>query len=343
LYIYSLPIAGAALLAASLAFALKGGRKKAKEGKNSARRRLGRGLVLMRENQAPKGRSGLAAPLLMGLVILGLGSWLAAAYFLPEERAALAEGESAGEPASPPPARTLSGKIVPPAAEAQSAPAAQNPAVMAQAAAAAAASPPPAGGSLNAAERPAAPAAPISEAAQAMALKASRLEQVGLLPAKNGPAPPQKAKPARPANATPAAANAIPARPANATPATPANATPAPPANATPAAPANATPAAANAAPAKPPAGTGLLAATREFTVHLASFGDPGNADKYKTKLVDAGENAFISEITVEGRIWYRVMSGRFNNQNEANNHGLDLRRRGLTTDSGNFLVKPLR
>jgi septal ring-binding cell division protein DamX len=86
----------------------------------------------------------------------------------------------------------------------------------------------------------------------------------------------------------------------------------------------------------------GILSNTAGFTVHLASFTDPANAEKFRTKLAAAGEPAAVYEITLDGRLWYRVLSGRFDTQAAADAHGRDLRRRGLTDASGMFSVKPI-
>lgn len=93
-------------------------------------------------------------------------------------------------------------------------------------------------------------------------------------------------------------------------------------------------------ATAKPSGQKGLLAASRQYTVHLGSFGEKGNADKYLAQLLNAGEEAFISESTVDGRLWHRVMSGRFLSRDEAENYGRNLKKRGLTVETGRYLVK---
>lgn len=95
-------------------------------------------------------------------------------------------------------------------------------------------------------------------------------------------------------------------------------------------------------ATSKQPAPRGLLSASRQYTVHLGSFGEKGNAENYLAQLVAAGEKAFISESTVDGRLWHRVMSGNFNSRDGAESHGRDLKRRGLTVETGHYLVKAI-
>ncbi len=66
-------------------------------------------------------------------------------------------------------------------------------------------------------------------------------------------------------------------------------------------------------------------------------------AEKYRSKLAAAGEEASIYEINLDGRRWYRVLTGRFDTRAAADAHGRDLRRRGLTDDTGGpFIVKPI-
>ncbi len=85
-----------------------------------------------------------------------------------------------------------------------------------------------------------------------------------------------------------------------------------------------------------------ILGTGREFTVHLGSFKDAKNAEDYKSKLSQAGSSAFVSEAVQGGVTWYRVMSGRFSTRNEAMEHGLDLKRQGLTPANEQFLIKPV-
>jgi cell division septation protein DedD len=98
----------------------------------------------------------------------------------------------------------------------------------------------------------------------------------------------------------------------------------------------------APSAPAASAARPDFSAAGRNYTVHLASFQEIGNAEKYLDRLTSAGETAFISESTVRGALWHRVMSGRFSSKSEAEAHGRDLKRRGLTAGAGSFMIKAL-
>jgi septal ring-binding cell division protein DamX len=93
---------------------------------------------------------------------------------------------------------------------------------------------------------------------------------------------------------------------------------------------------------AAPAGGRGILSNTQGFTVHLGSFMDRANAEKFQAKLATAGESAAISETTIDGRLWYRVMSGRFDTRAAADAHGRDLRRRDLTDGNGTFIIKPI-
>lgn len=111
-------------------------------------------------------------------------------------------------------------------------------------------------------------------------------------PAKNPPAS-VKNPPAEPAK-NPASAK----KPANASGATP------PPAKPKTAAP--------------PPSRN---ASAKFFSVQLAAFSSADNAGKLKKDLEKAGAQAFITQATVGGRLWHRVMSGRFHSRAEAVAH----------------------
>lgn len=88
--------------------------------------------------------------------------------------------------------------------------------------------------------------------------------------------------------------------------------------------------------PEPPAAGQG------RYTVHLASFRVPGNAERSKAKLQEAGVPAFISQVVVNQRTYHRLMAGRFPTRQEARRFGQSLQRRGLTAEFGPFLVKPV-
>lgn len=296
--------------------------------------------------------NSLAGPVFLALVVVVMVFWVVAAFFLPESQtgAAMVSEPKAGA-SSPEQFSSLAGRL-------SSEPAyAAGPGTMAQAAAQAS-GPAPAGGSLMV-------------AAQSMAPTGnSHLGQVGLqvgwASAKPGVASGPSAKPAPAAQAK--AAQAPPAQPNLNTGAAPRSAPPAVPGSPPPlgarstmvsaVSGSSAPRAAASGAidPANPPRSDGgqerraarsvpdegALASSREFTVHLGSFTDQDNADKYKGKLDGVGESAFISQVTMEGRLWFRVMSGRFNTRAAAEAHGKDLKRRGLTVDTGRYLIKSL-
>ena len=327
--------------------------RKRADNNGGGRYRSNRGSLNL-DRQSRGGRStggrnagGLAGPIFLGLVAAVLGFWMLAAYLFPEAEMPVASLEPVADAAPPEQFHVLAGRLTPEQAP-QSGP----------------------GGSIalaardtadnSAASAPLPTLAPepgLASAAQAMIPAHSRLDQVGLLPGKNEgkttTAPPQpvrtaQAQPAPPR--TPAVAPSAPAPPARAT-----NnnfTSPAPAAgsgsgtfdqvdpssvvaatSATPGSISSPAPGATRPAAAAPISG-------RAFTVHLASFTEPDNAEKYKNHLTNAGEAAFISENTADGRHWFRVMCGRFASRNEANAYGLELRRRGLTTDNGRFLVK---
>ncbi len=323
------------------------------------------GLVLERHGRGPRPskESSLASPLILGLVILLLAAWLAAAYILPGDRPRSAgDATQAVAPAPPELSSTLAGRLT--SSSSQGAEGGSG--LMAQAAQNAGAA------AVNQAAS-AREATPLSEAALSVASRASqtsRLDQIGLLPttqrtakAANRTADAPGAAPASPplppadqSTAAPAAATAQPAPGRNASPPASAQAASQPQSNrntatqtAKPAPAATADRSGMVAAAASPPAADLIggeapaPSASGNFTVHLGSFSDRENAEKYRTKLASSGEMAFISEITVEGRLWYRVMSGRFNSRSNAEAHGRDLKRRGLTADTGNYLIKPVQ
>jgi cell division protein FtsN len=268
--------------------------------------------------RAAAGRpASLAAPILLGLVLVVLGLWLVAAYLLPAADPSVAEAGPAAPPPAPAQVAGLSGRLSAP----ESTPAATS------AAAAPAGSPANAlaGGARNALNQTAA---------------VSRLSQVGLMPTQRAAAAPTAPKNTS-AEAAAAAARRTPPPPAR-----PVEAPATPPAESSNLVRAVSAPPPAAAPPrAAAPAGEdhpGILSEARGFTVHLGSFTEQANAEKYRAKLASAGEAAAVSEIIMDGRRWYRVMSGRFNTRTAADAHGRELRRRGLTDDSGSYMVKPV-
>lgn len=77
-------------------------------------------------------------------------------------------------------------------------------------------------------------------------------------------------------------------------------------------------------------AASGPSRAQPYFSVQVAAFSSAANADRLKLKLEQAGEKAFIIQAQVEGRLWHRVMSGRFSSRPEAVAHEADLVKRKL-------------
>lgn len=323
IYDLLIPIIGAFIIICLILLRLHGRAKK-----DAPRRRTTHsGLVLERsprEKKAAAKSSSRAGPLILALAVIIIGSWLAISYFnlgpAPDAPAA----EAASDPEED--FSVMTGRIVmgqdaaPPSATQGSA---MRDAASAAGAAGTAAAQGGAGGGAESVN-PARPAPSMAQASQGILPAVSRMEQVGLLPAKAAAPRPKAQKP-------PAAA----ARPKSAT----AAASPKPAAQQ--AAQQNSAPRPAPTAPAQDD--RPILGGTREFTVHLASFTERGNAEKYMGKLASAREkDAFITESMVNGRLWYRVMSGRFPSQAEAEAHGNDLRRRNLTASGGRFVVKPL-
>ena len=285
----------------------------------------------------------IANPILLGLVILVLIGWLVAAYLLPENKP-LNPPQVALPPAAPEQQASLSGillgpinsedkpttKVTPSDVEPTSRPTSTIP-------------------SANLVAKPA-PLLP--EAVKAIAPSKSNLNQVGLMPTQTRTTPVTKPRPkpnlgllavATPRPEPPVVDTPKPKPPVVDTP------KPKPPVVDTPKpkppvvdTPNNKIADASPSSPPKEPTTGTILGGKKEFTVHLGSFAERANADKYKTKLAGAGELAFIIETTVDGRVWYRVMSGRFNTKNNADAHGRDLKRRNLTTENGRYLIKSI-
>ena len=277
-----------------------------------------------------------AAPITLGVVLVVLSLWLAAAYIRPSAESA-ESGTAVVQTASPPPqpaqVGTLAGRLST-APEPSVEPSTPAPAAK-PAATATPATPmvPP--------SAPVAAAAALNQAAAAQA-GGSALSQVGLMPTSRQTASESKPPPAAPApksspesTSRPAASEAKPAVPAPSASAPKPITPPAPTVAANP----NMVRAAAGGSGGS---GRGILNNTEGFTVHLGSFTDQANAEKFRTKLTAAGEPAAVSGITLDGRLYYRVMSGRFDTRAAADAHGRDLRRRGLTDDRGTFFVKPI-
>ena len=316
--------------------------RKRESGAGGGRYRSNRGPLSL-DRQARPGKAGgnhsssLAGPVFLGLVLAVLGFWMVAAYLFPEAEMPVASLEPVADAAPPEQFHVLAGRL--------SGDLAQPPAPGGSIALAAAGS----AAGQTAPEAPLPPErGPATTGAQSMVPTQSRLGELGLeltsRPAKTSgklaaqPQPPVRTAQAQPSQPRPPAAAEQPAPPART------NTAPAPAAGsfdqvdpssvvaATSATPGSNPPPAVSPAP---PVNSG-----RTFTVHLGSFSEQDNAEKYKNRLTGAGETAFISERTADGRLWFRVMSGRFGTRDEAKAHGLELKRRGLTADNGRFLVQ---
>ena len=324
-------------------------RRRLRKKKAGSRFRVAVGGLSLERDRPAAGRKGkartssrLAGPVILGLVTAVLCLWLAASYLLPEGAgpAPSLEIDSLAEASPPEQTSNLAGTLSPQKTG-------QDAAVRAAAGQAAA---------------PLPPSASLSAAATAVIPSASRLEQIGLMPGRNEP----KAQPKPEPKSEPKTAAARPAGPeqppkaalqtaenkavaASSAARTPTSSSPSAPARAAAApkdpvraASSPSTAASAASPPAEAAAPGPLSSGGRTFTVHLSSFTEELNAENYKARLIAAGESAFVSRADVDGRLWYRVMSGRFGSRSEADSHGRDLKRRGLTENNGRFLVKPL-
>ena len=82
--------------------------------------------------------------------------------------------------------------------------------------------------------------------------------------------------------------------------------------------------------------------AEAKFTIHLASFSDKANADRNLARLKAAGVPAFIAGVRLESGQWYRLMAGRFPTEAAARRYADELKKKGLTADTGPFVIRPL-
>jgi cell division protein FtsN len=65
------------------------------------------------------------------------------------------------------------------------------------------------------------------------------------------------------------------------------------------------------------------------YTLLLGSFGKPENAERLRLQLVEEGLPVLVSEHKGnDNKIWYRVMSGDFDSQAEAESYGVELRKK---------------
>jgi cell division septation protein DedD len=77
----------------------------------------------------------------------------------------------------------------------------------------------------------------------------------------------------------------------------------------------------------------------RKYTVLLGSFAKPENATLLRDKLLEAGYPVIISEVTIKNKVWFRVMSGNFDDKVSAEAYGRDLKQRNLVD---NPYIKPM-
>ena len=314
--------------------------------RNAASGRAGAGLSIDRQPLRTSGRkkpsrlSPLAGPVVVGLVFIFMGAWLAFSYFMPDAETTAAVPTT--PTVQPPPlttTRALGGRIT----------IGGEPEAASSGAAAV----------LGTDNSPKPAPTLVTDAARSIIGSYSQMDQVGLLPARVKARPAAVAKapesvsqsktqPSKAAqskkgpqskSAQAVAVASKPERPAE---------TAAPKTEAfQPAAVASSSLVGAASGAGNGtsrPAGRddSLLGGGRDFTVHLSSFRDQDNAEKYRSKLAAAGEQAYITETTVNGQHWYRVMSGRFKSRASAENYGRDLRRRDLTADTGQYMIKPV-
>jgi cell division septation protein DedD len=68
----------------------------------------------------------------------------------------------------------------------------------------------------------------------------------------------------------------------------------------------------------------------QKYTVLLGAFGKQENAINLKNRLEAAGLPVAISEFTDKNKLWYRVMSGSFEDKDSAEAYSRELRQRKL-------------
>jgi cell division protein FtsN len=75
------------------------------------------------------------------------------------------------------------------------------------------------------------------------------------------------------------------------------------------------------------------------YTVLLGSFGKAENAERLRLRMVEAGLPVSVSQVkSTDDKVWYRVMSGNFNTENQANAYSRELRDKNLTDQT--FIFK---
>ncbi|MDR2444181.1 MAG: SPOR domain-containing protein [Deltaproteobacteria bacterium] len=87
-------------------------------------------------------------------------------------------------------------------------------------------------------------------------------------------------------------------------------------------------PARAAAPVARPPVVT--PGQKRSYTVLLGSFVKPENANNLRDKLQAAGLPVTVTEVTIKNKVWFRVMSGAFEDQGSAEAYVRELKQRNL-------------
>jgi cell division protein FtsN len=75
------------------------------------------------------------------------------------------------------------------------------------------------------------------------------------------------------------------------------------------------------------------------YTVLLGSFGKPENAERLRLRMVEAGLPVSVSQVkSTDDKVWYRVMSGNFDTQREADAYSRELRDKNMTDQT--FIFK---
>ncbi|MDR1110595.1 MAG: SPOR domain-containing protein [Deltaproteobacteria bacterium] len=83
--------------------------------------------------------------------------------------------------------------------------------------------------------------------------------------------------------------------------------------------------------PQTPPLSNPNATGPVSYTVLLGSFGKAENAERLRLKLVEAGLPVTVAEVTArDNKTWFRVMSGSFERQSEAETYSAELKQRNL-------------
>ncbi|MDR2368515.1 MAG: SPOR domain-containing protein [Deltaproteobacteria bacterium] len=194
----------------------------------------------------------------------------------------------------------------------------------------------------------------IGESATAMAPGVSRMELLGrtLLPPKEAkrakvlaPTPerprlvPQEPAPAAPQATRPSPAESRPAQPIPIPPPQEPSALPASRATQTPVAPDPPAEPRPRPAASPPPLSDPYATGSVTYTVLLGSFGKAENAERLRLRMIEAGLPVSVAAVTAQdNKVWYRVMSGNFDTQSEADSYGRELKQKNLTDQT--FIFK---